>query len=76
MVCLISILSEDFKLKINSDLVGKLANLCSRSQGFIHKYNQGVLADKIDEGLWNNLLADHQQIRQAYEMSIYLWLLN
>ncbi|MBK7301112.1 MAG: methionine--tRNA ligase [Moraxellaceae bacterium] len=35
---------EDFMAKVNSDLVGKVVNIASRCQGFIHKLFDGKLA--------------------------------
>jgi methionyl-tRNA synthetase len=39
---------EEFIQKINSDIVNKLVNLPSRNAGFIHKYFDGYLSDKLD----------------------------
>ena len=57
---------SDFALKINADLVGKLANIGSRSQGFVHKHQEGMLGDKVDLDFWNNLIRSHQSIEVAY----------
>ncbi|MDC3180594.1 methionine--tRNA ligase [Gammaproteobacteria bacterium] len=57
---------EDFRLKVNADLVGKLANLCSRTQGFIHKYHEGHLDKQVDEAFWQELIAKHSEIEEAY----------
>lgn len=40
---------EDFMAKVNSDLVGKVVNIASRCQGFIHKLFNGKLADSCAE---------------------------
>ena len=40
---------EDFMTKVNSDLVGKVVNIASRCQGFIHKLFDGKLADTCAE---------------------------
>lgn len=40
---------EDFMAKVNSDLVGKVVNIASRCQGFIHKLFNGKLADTCAE---------------------------
>jgi methionyl-tRNA synthetase len=40
---------EDFVAKVNSDLVGKLVNIASRCAGFIHRFNGGVLAERLPE---------------------------
>ena len=39
---------EDFKNRVNADLIGKYINLASRSAGFITKYFNGHLATAID----------------------------
>lgn len=38
---------EDFKNKVNSDLVGKTVNIASRCSGFIHKHFDGKLATNL-----------------------------
>ena len=40
---------EDFMAKVNSDLVGKVVNIASRCQGFIHKLFDSKLADTCAE---------------------------
>ena len=40
---------EDFLLRVNSDLVGKVVNIASRCAGFISKRFDGKLADKLPE---------------------------
>ena len=52
---------EDFVAKVNSDLVGKLVNIASRCAGFVHKLNDGRLAERLP----NEELLD--QFRQAAE---------
>ncbi len=39
---------EDFAQRVNSDLVGKLVNLASRTAGFIHKKFDGKLSASIE----------------------------
>ncbi|WP_028108427.1 methionine--tRNA ligase [Ferrimonas futtsuensis] len=39
---------EDFAQRVNSDVVGKLVNIASRTAGFIAKRYDGKLADAID----------------------------
>jgi methionyl-tRNA synthetase len=39
----------DFIAKVNSDLVGKFVNIGSRCAGFIHRLNNGQLADSLDD---------------------------
>jgi methionyl-tRNA synthetase len=38
---------EDFVLRVNSDLVGKLVNIASRCAGFIHRVSDGRLATTL-----------------------------
>ena len=39
---------EDFAQRVNSDLVGKVANIASRCAGFIEKDFDGMLANQLD----------------------------
>ncbi len=41
---------EDFSQRVNSDLVGKLVNIASRSAGFIYKKFDGQLSSEVTEG--------------------------
>lgn len=48
---------EDFISRVNSDLVGKIVNIASRTAGFIHKHFNGQLANTwIDQALWQHYL--------------------
>ncbi len=38
---------DDFTARVNSDLVGKLVNIASRTAGFIHKHFEGRLAQDL-----------------------------
>ena len=40
---------DDFKARVDSDLIGKFVNIGSRSAGFISKYFGGYLSNAIDE---------------------------
>ena len=51
---------EDFALRVNADLVGKVVNIASRCAGFIHKGFDGMLAENLDNP---ELLAGIQSIR-------------
>ncbi|OUU78951.1 MAG: methionine--tRNA ligase [Gammaproteobacteria bacterium TMED78] len=58
---------DDFIARINSDLVGKLINIASRSSGFIHKFNDGLLADKlINRKIVDVFLKKANQIEKNY----------
>ncbi|MFA5239423.1 MAG: methionine--tRNA ligase, partial [Phycisphaerae bacterium] len=69
----IDLSTEDFINKINSDLVGKLANLASRSVPMITKKFDGQLGRLDDQGrdLINKLTAADTQIIENYESLNY-----
>ncbi|MBR9727836.1 methionine--tRNA ligase [Shewanella intestini] len=58
---------EDFAQRVNSDLVGKLVNLASRTAGFISKRFDGKLATIEDKTLTEAFLAKQDTIAQLYE---------
>ncbi len=59
---------EDFLQRVNSDLVGKLVNIASRSAGFITRRFSGQLADRLAEpALHAEFVAAADSIAQAYE---------
>ncbi len=59
---------EDFMQKVNSDLVGKVVNIASRSAGFIHKNNDAKLADTLAEPLLlERIIQAGDEIAAAYE---------
>ncbi|OSM05236.1 methionine--tRNA ligase [Magnetofaba australis] len=65
---------EDFVAKVNSDLVGKVVNLASRTAGFIHKRFEGRLSDAYpqdDEGLFARFAAAGEEIAGLYESREY-----
>jgi len=63
---------DDFIAKVNSDLVGKLVNIASRCAGFVHKINDGVLADSLpDDGLFNEFAEAAEDIADDYEARQY-----
>jgi len=63
---------EDFKSKVNSDLVGKVINIASRCAGFIHKKANGYLSDQIvNEPLLNQFIAAGDSIAKHYEDRTY-----
>ncbi|GAA5187807.1 methionine--tRNA ligase [Ferrimonas gelatinilytica] len=55
---------EDFAQRVNSDMVGKLVNIASRTAGFIAKRFDGTLADAIDNPA---LLAEFQNAKAEIE---------
>lgn len=58
---------EDFAQRVNSDLVGKLVNLASRTAGFITKRFDGKLAKINDTTLTEAFLAKQEVIAEFYE---------
>ncbi|QYK14419.1 methionine--tRNA ligase [Shewanella rhizosphaerae] len=58
---------EDFAQRVNSDLVGKLVNLASRTAGFISKRFDGKLAKVADTSLAETFLAKADAIAEFYE---------
>jgi methionyl-tRNA synthetase len=60
--------SDDFIVRINSDLIGKLVNIASRSAGFIHKFFAGQLSSSLtDSALYQQWSSEAQDIIQAYQ---------
>ncbi|MCL1123447.1 methionine--tRNA ligase [Shewanella surugensis] len=62
---------EDFAQRVNSDLVGKLVNLASRTAGFISKRFDGKLAKVTDNSLTETFLAKQNVIADFYETREY-----
>ncbi|MEX0951879.1 MAG: methionine--tRNA ligase [Gammaproteobacteria bacterium] len=63
---------DDFRQRVNSDLVGKVVNIASRCAGFINKRFAGRLADGIyDDALWQRLTHQSTAIAEAYEAREY-----
>ena len=59
---------EDFVQKVNSDLVGKLVNIASRTAGFIHKKFDGQLASTLaNPELIARIQAKAPEIQAAFE---------
>ncbi len=59
---------EDFQQRVNSDLVGKLVNIASRSAGFISRRFAGRLAASLAEPeLYQDFVTAGDAIAQAYE---------
>ncbi len=59
---------EDFVARVNSDLVGKLVNIASRSAGFISRHFDGRLADALDDAaLFAEFAAESEVIAACYE---------
>ena len=67
---------EDFIAKVNSDLIGKYVNICSRAAGFITKRFDGKLSNPVADGsttnrFWQALPGEEKAIREAYEAREY-----
>ena len=62
---------EDFVSRVNSDLIGKYVNICSRAAGFITKRFGGQLSDSVagdDAMSWRLRFAEQETvIREAFE---------
>ncbi len=59
---------EDFTLRVNADLVGKVVNIGSRCAGFITKRFAGQLTASLPEpGLYADFAAAGASIAEAYE---------
>lgn len=57
---------EDFMLRINSDLVGKVINIASRCAMFIHKYFDNQLSSKIHDTDLGKFFTKHGKIIHDY----------
>ncbi|MFT7561228.1 MAG: methionyl-tRNA synthetase [Flavobacteriales bacterium] len=58
---------EDFVQRVNSDLVGKVVNIASRTAKFIQK-SGGVLSSEIENiELWTKFTENHSRIAELYE---------
>ncbi len=63
---------EDFRLRVNSDMVGKYINIASRCAGFIYKKFDAMLGANIaDENLFNIFTAKSTDIANLYETRDY-----
>jgi methionyl-tRNA synthetase len=63
---------EDFKDRVNSDLVGKVVNIASRCAGFIKKKFNGQLSSNCTEqALYDEFVAAGDAIAKLYEAREY-----
>lgn len=59
---------EDFRLRVNSDLVGKVINIASRCAGFIHKNFDATLSSRcFDQILFQHAISAGDAIAECYE---------
>ena len=63
---------EDFRLRVNADLVNKVVNIASRCAGFIKKFSDGKLsADLAAPELYADAVNAGDAIAEAYEKREY-----
>lgn len=61
---------KDFQEKVNSELVGNLANLVNRTTTFVAKYYDGVIPEgKPDSALWEQIKAEEKKVTDLLEWS-------
>ncbi|WP_075185783.1 methionine--tRNA ligase [Teredinibacter haidensis] len=58
---------DDFISKVNSDLVGKVVNIASRTAKFVAKAGGKLSGSIANEELWNKFQAADSRIAEAYE---------
>ncbi|MDA9319376.1 methionine--tRNA ligase [Candidatus Thioglobus sp.] len=59
---------EDFKQRVNSDIVGKVVNIASRSASFvIKKYDKELSAQCIEQDLYNEFVDAGPEVAAHYE---------
>ena len=59
---------EDFKQRVNSDLVGKVVNIASRSASFVvKKFDKELSSNCIEQGLYDEFVAASSEIEEHYE---------
>lgn len=58
----------DFRLRVNSDLIGKYVNIASRTAGFVVKKFDGMLSNELCEpDLWQHFVNEGESIAERYE---------
>ena len=63
---------EDFKQRVNADVVGKVVNIASRCSGFVVKKFGKKLSTIVDDiDLYNEFVAQGEKIAQHYENRNY-----
>ncbi|HWU75670.1 MAG TPA: methionine--tRNA ligase [Rhodanobacter sp.] len=59
-----------FEERVNSHLIGKWVNIASRTAGFVQKFFDGKLAERLESdeaALWQDLLSHYDGIEALYE---------
>jgi methionyl-tRNA synthetase len=63
---------EDFQLRVNSDLIGKVINIASRTASFINKKFDGKLSEILpDPALYQQFIDSSDSLADAYETRRY-----
>ncbi|WP_299580128.1 methionine--tRNA ligase [uncultured Microbulbifer sp.] len=62
---------DDFIAKVNSDLVGKVVNIASRTAKFVGKSGGVLAAELADESLWNQFVEAAPRIADGFERREY-----
>ncbi len=63
---------DDFRLRVNADLVNKVVNIASRCAGFIAKKFDGMLDSNLDDAaLYQEALAAGERVADSYEKREY-----
>lgn len=63
---------EDFRLRVNADLVNKVVNIASRCAGFIHKkFDSKLSATCFDTALFQQFTTAGNSIAESYEQRDY-----
>ncbi len=62
---------EDFVQRVNSDLVGKIVNIASRTAKFIHKAGGMLSANIPNEPLWQKFTSKNAEIADLFENRDY-----
>ncbi len=63
--------TEDFVQRVNSDLVGKVVNIASRTAKFIQKSGGTLSSNIANENLWSQFTEANKQIAELYENREY-----
>ncbi|MBB6522076.1 methionine--tRNA ligase [Pseudoteredinibacter isoporae] len=62
---------EDFVQRVNSDLVGKVVNIASRTAKFVQKAGGELSSDVADTELWQKFIDAEDNIAELYEQREY-----
>jgi len=63
---------EDFRFRVNADLVGKYINIASRCAGFLRKHFDNTLSAELDDmDLWQACIGAKNEIADCYHAMDY-----